>query len=77
MDRFYTGPGRRARSTVRKLTKLDGSFAFLEQRHAGEITRGFGARVESPVGELAHRASAGDRLVDVHADSPPSATFHG
>ncbi|MDQ0941801.1 site-specific integrase [Streptomyces sp. V1I1] len=66
VDRFYTGPGRRARSTVRsKLTKLDSYFAFLEQRYAGEIARRFGARVESPVDTFnrpVHRGDFGLRI---------------
>ncbi|HBF85906.1 MAG TPA: integrase, partial [Streptomyces sp.] len=66
VDRFYTGPGRRARSTMRsKLTKLDSYFAFLEQRYAGEIARRFGARVESPVDTFnrpVHRGDFGLRI---------------
>ncbi|MGW3983594.1 tyrosine-type recombinase/integrase [Streptomyces mirabilis] len=66
VDRFYIGPGRRARSTVRsKLTKLDSYFAFQEQRYAGEIARRFGGRVESPVDTFnrpVHRGDFGLRI---------------
>ncbi|MER6471423.1 site-specific integrase [Streptomyces collinus] len=50
LDRYFAGVGKRARSTVRaKITNIDGFYAFLEQRYAGEISRLFGAAVESPV----------------------------
>ncbi|GAA0513845.1 MULTISPECIES: hypothetical protein [Streptomyces] len=51
VDRFYTGPGRRARSTVRsKLTKLDSYFAFLEQPSAisGPVRRSATSRPSRP-----------------------------
>lgn len=49
VDRYFAGPGKRAQSTMRyKIVKIDGYFAFLEQRNAGEILGRFGAVVESP-----------------------------
>jgi integrase len=50
VDRYFAGPGKRGRSTVRqKINLLDHYFAFLEQRYAGEIARRFGVGVESPI----------------------------
>lgn len=50
VDSYFAGPGKRGRSTVwQKMNLLDGYFAFLEQRYAGEIARRFGVGVESPV----------------------------
>jgi integrase len=50
VDKYFAGPGKRGRSTVRqKMNLVDSYFAFLEQRYAGEIARRFGAAVESPV----------------------------
>jgi len=50
VDRYFSGPGKRGRSTIRqKLNLLDSYFAFLEQRYAGEIGRRFGVTVESPI----------------------------
>lgn len=50
LDKYFAGVGKRAQSTVRaKLNHIDGYFAFLEQRYAGEIARRFGAAVESPI----------------------------
>ena len=50
VDRYFAGPGKRAGATVRqKLNRIDGYFAFLEQRYGGEIARRFGCAVESPV----------------------------
>ncbi len=50
VDKYFAGPGKRGRSTVRqKLNLIDSYFAFLEQRYAGEIARRFGVAVESPV----------------------------
>ncbi|WTU52812.1 hypothetical protein OG953_41150 [Streptomyces sp. NBC_00057] len=38
VDRYFAGPGKRAQSTMRyKIGKIDGYFAVLEQRNAGEI----------------------------------------
>ncbi|MER7694701.1 site-specific integrase [Streptomyces sp. NPDC097610] len=66
VDRYFAGPGRRAQSTIRgKLTKIDGYFAFLEQRYAGEIARRFGAMVESPIDPFnrpRHRGDFGLRI---------------
>ncbi|WUI03833.1 site-specific integrase [Spirillospora sp. NBC_00431] len=50
IDRYFAGPGRRAHGTVRgKMLRIDGFYAFLEQRYAGEIARRFGVSVESPI----------------------------
>jgi hypothetical protein len=50
IDQYFAGPGKRASSTVRqKLNRIDGYFAFVEQRYGGEIARRFGCVVESPV----------------------------
>ncbi|MGW1641522.1 tyrosine-type recombinase/integrase [Streptomyces lavendulae] len=66
LDQYFAGVGKRARSTVRaKINKIDGYFAFLEQRYAGEIARRFGAAVESPVDPFnrpRHRGDFGLRI---------------
>ncbi len=66
LDRYFTGPGRRQPATVRKkLNQIDGYFAFLEQRYAGEIGRRFGASVESPIDVFnrpVHRGDFGLRI---------------
>lgn len=50
VDYYFAGPGKRSPRTVRqKMVKIDGFFAFLEQRYAGEIGRRFGVGVQSPV----------------------------
>lgn len=71
VDRYFTGPGKRAPSTLRgEINKIDAYFAFLEQRCAGEITRRFGAAVESPIDPFnrpRHRRDFGLRI-------PPSQT---
>ncbi|MCX5345805.1 tyrosine-type recombinase/integrase [Streptomyces atratus] len=71
LDRYFAGPGKPGRHTTMrsKLTRIDGYFAFLEQRYAGEIMRRFGAAVESPVDAFnrpRHRGDFGLRI-------PPSA----
>ncbi|MDX3615583.1 site-specific integrase [Streptomyces europaeiscabiei] len=70
LDRYFAGPGKKKHSTVRgKITKIDGYFAFLEQRYAGEILRRFGVPVESPIDTFnrpRHRGDFGLRI-------PPSA----
>ncbi|MFD7908430.1 tyrosine-type recombinase/integrase [Kitasatospora sp. NPDC059747] len=70
VDQYFAGVGKRGHSTIRaKMTKIDGYFAFLEQRYAGEILRRFGAVVESPVDAFnrpRHRGDFGLRI-------PPSA----
>ncbi|MGW0553800.1 tyrosine-type recombinase/integrase [Streptomyces sp. NPDC002926] len=71
LDKYFAGPGKAHRhSTTRaKMTKIDGYFAFLEQRYAGEILRRFGAAVESPIDAFnrpCHRGDFGLRI-------PPSA----
>lgn len=70
LDRYFGGPGKRGAATVRqKLNRIDGYFAFLEQRYGGEISRRFGAVVESPVDPFnrpRHRGDFGLRI-------PPSA----
>lgn len=66
VDRYFAGPGKRARGTVRtKINNIDGYFAFLEQRYAGEIARRFGTAVESPVDPFnrpRHRGDFGLRI---------------
>jgi integrase/recombinase XerC len=63
VDRYFSGPGKRAGATVRqKLNRIDGYFAFLEQRYGGEIARRFGCAVECPVDPFnrpAHRGGGG------------------
>ncbi|RSO07051.1 integrase [Streptomyces sp. WAC 06783] len=61
MDRYFAGPGKRARSTVRaKIKNIDAYFAFLEQRYAGQIHRLFGTVVESPVDAFNRPRHRGD-----------------
>ncbi|MER6490053.1 hypothetical protein [Streptomyces griseorubiginosus] len=61
LDRYFAGVGKRARSAVRaKITNIDGFYAFLEQRYAGEISRLFGAVVESPVDPFNRPRHRGD-----------------
>ncbi|WP_438271299.1 tyrosine-type recombinase/integrase [Streptomyces prunicolor] len=61
LDRYFAGPGKRARSTVRaKISNIDRYFAFLEQRYAGEIGRLFGVVVESPVDTFNRPRHRGD-----------------
>ncbi|AJT65454.3 hypothetical protein T261_3790 [Streptomyces lydicus] len=71
VDKYFAGPGKRAHSTLRqKINRIDGYFAFLEQRYAGEIMRRFGANVESPIDPFnrpKHRGDFGLRI-------PPSQT---
>ncbi|TCR26184.1 hypothetical protein [Streptomyces sp. BK205] len=43
-----------------KITNIDGFYAFLEQRYAGEISRLFGAVVESPVDPFNRPRHRGD-----------------
>lgn len=66
LDGYFAGPGKRKQSTIRqKMTKIDGYFAFLEQRYAGEIARRFGVAVESPVdpfNQPRHRGDFGLRV---------------
>ncbi|UKZ07192.1 site-specific integrase [Streptomyces viridifaciens] len=67
LDRYFAGPGKAGKhSTMRaKATKIDGYFAFLEQRYAGEIMRRFGATVESPIDAFnrpRHRGDFGLRI---------------
>jgi hypothetical protein len=71
LDQYFAGPGKKGRhSTLRsKINRIDGYFAFLEQRYAGEILRRFGAAVQSPVDAFnrpVHRGDFGLRI-------PPSA----
>ncbi|MVO90247.1 tyrosine-type recombinase/integrase [Streptomyces sp. p1417] len=71
VDRYFAGPGKPGRhATMRsKINRIDGYFAFLEQRYAGEILRRFGAAVESPIDPFnrpRHRGDFGLRI-------PPSA----
>ncbi|MFD4972078.1 tyrosine-type recombinase/integrase [Streptomyces sp. NPDC058424] len=61
VDRYFAGPGKRGRSTVRqKMNQIDHYFAFLEQRYAGEIARRFGAAVESPIDPFNRPKHRGD-----------------
>jgi integrase len=61
VDRYFADPGRRGRSTVRqKLNLIDGYFAFLEQRYAGELARRFGVAVESPIDRFNRPRHRGD-----------------
>ncbi|MFI6449118.1 tyrosine-type recombinase/integrase [Kitasatospora sp. NPDC050543] len=61
VDRYFAGQGKRARSTVRqKMNQIDGFYAFLEQRYAGEIARRFGAGVESPIDPFNRPQHRGD-----------------
>lgn len=66
VDRYLAGPGKRAQSTMRaKIGKIDGYFAFLEQRYAGEIMSRFGVIVESPIdlfNRPCHRGDFGLRV---------------
>jgi len=66
VDRYFAGPGKRGHSTIRaKLNRIDGYFAFLEQRYAGEVFRRFGAAVESPIDPFnrpRHRGDFGLRI---------------
>jgi len=70
MDKYFAGPGKRAPATVRqKLNRIDGYFAFLEQRYRGELARRFGVAVESPVDPFNRPRHRGDFGLRV----PPSA----
>jgi integrase len=66
LDHYFAGAGKRKASTIRqKLNKIDGYYAFLEQRYAGEIARRVGATVESPVdlfNQPRHRGDFGMRV---------------
>ncbi|MFF2819630.1 tyrosine-type recombinase/integrase [Kitasatospora cineracea] len=66
VDRYFAGAGKRGHSTTRtKINRIDGYFAFLEQRYAGEILRRFGAAVESPIDPFnrpRHRGDFGLRI---------------
>nr|WP_229886906.1 site-specific integrase [Streptomyces subrutilus] len=71
LDQYFAGPGKRPKhSTIRsKINRIDLYYAFLEQRYAGEISRRFGAVVQSPVDTFnrpVHRGDFGLRI-------PPSA----
>lgn len=61
LDQYFSGPGKRAPSTVRlKMSRIDGYFAFLEQRYGSEISNRFGVEVESPVDEFNRPVHRGD-----------------
>ncbi|MGW1160930.1 tyrosine-type recombinase/integrase [Streptomyces sp. NPDC002519] len=61
VDRYFAGPGKRGRSTVRqKMNQIDHYFAFLEQRYAGDIASRFGAAVESPIDPFNRPKHRGD-----------------
>ena len=66
LDKYFAGAGKRASATVRrKMNQIDGYFAFLEQRYAGEISRRYGVAVESPVDPFnrpRHRGDFGLRI---------------
>ncbi len=72
LDKYFAGPGKRGQDTVRqKLNRIDGFYAFLEQRYGGEISRRFGATVESPVDPFnrpQHRGDFGLRIPPSVAD---------
>jgi integrase/recombinase XerC len=71
VDRYFAGVGKRSHSTVRqKINRIDGYFAFLEQRYVGEIARRFGATVESPIDPFNRPHHRGDFGLQV----PPSQT---
>lgn len=62
VDRYFAGEGKRSGATVRrKMNQIDGYFAFLEQRYAGEIARRYGVAVESPVDSFNRRYLRGPR----------------
>lgn len=61
IDRYFAGEGKRSAATVRrKMNQIDGYFAFLEQRYAGEIARRYGIGVESPVDPFNRPRHRGD-----------------
>lgn len=66
VDKYFAGVGKRASATVRrKMNQMDGYFAFLEQRYAGEIARRYGVAVESPIDPFnrpRHRGDFGLRI---------------
>lgn len=66
VDKYFAGPGKRARSTMRqKCNHIDAYFAFLEQRYAHEIMMRFGRAVESPIDPFNrphHRGDFGLRI---------------
>src|SRR6266511_1724700 len=66
VDRYFAGPGKRGRLTLRRKTNsIDGYFTFLEQRYAGEIARRFGVAVASPIDPFnrpRHRGEFGLRV---------------
>ena len=70
VDKYFAGAGKRAPATVRrKMNQIDGYFAFLEQRYAGEIARRYGVAVESPVDPFNrphHRGDFGLRVPPSH-----------
>ena len=69
VDKYFAGEGKRSATTVRrKMNQIDGYFAFLEQRYAGEISRRYGLAVESPVDPFNRPRHRGDFGVRV----PPS-----
>lgn len=71
VDRYFAGVGKRSHSTMRqKINRIDGYFAFLEQRYAGEIARRFGATVESPIDPFNRPHHRGDFGLQI----PPSQT---
>jgi integrase len=70
VDKYFAGAGKRAPATVRrKMNQIDGYFAFLEQRYAGEIARRYEVAVESPVDPFNrphHRGDFGLRVPPSH-----------
>ena len=61
VDKYFAGEGKRSTATVRrKMNQIDGYFAFLEQRYAGEIARRYGLAVESPVDPFNRPRHRGD-----------------
>lgn len=68
-DQYFSGPGKRHHSTMRKkASQVDTYYAFLEQRYGGEIARRFGVTVRSPVDPFNRTRHRGDFALRI----PPS-----
>ena len=78
VDRYFAGPGKRARSTMRqKLNLIDNYFTFLEQRYAGEIARRYGVAAESPVDAFNRPRHRGDFGLRVPPSQRATREFFG
>lgn len=76
IDRYFAGPGKHAPSTVRgKMQKIDGYFAFLEQRYGSEIHRRFGVTVSSPIDAFNRSIHRGDFELRVPPSRRDTLTF--